>query len=168
MQLDMKDDDIIIISDVDEIPNLEYKNLNKLVPDEDFITCTQIWFNWNFNWVFNDIYWPGSQLTKWKYLKSTTPQNIRNQRYDIKKLIYNKPWGWHLSWFGNNDIIIDKLKSFAHQEIKGITETMIETKRLTGDAMVSTKLVKFTGDNLPKHKDILEKKHLEKIIIDFE
>jgi beta-1,4-mannosyl-glycoprotein beta-1,4-N-acetylglucosaminyltransferase len=168
MQIDISDRDIVMISDVDEIPDLTKVNLLEITPSDDFITCQQRWFNWSFDWEFEDKFWPGTQITKWSYLQNTTPQSIRNQRYDENKIVIKEPWGWHLSWFGDNNLIHSKLDSFAHQEIEGINSTIIDNKRQKGEALVTEKLIKLDWDYYPKNKDILVKKQKDEILIDFE
>lgn len=168
MQIDMTDRDIILISDIDEIPDLSQVNLQKITPSDDFITCNQRWFNWSFDWEFDEKFWPGTQVTKWSYLKNTTPQNIRNQRYDESKIIIKEAWGWHLSWFGNNKVISEKLKSFAHQEIGLVNPKVLDNKREIGEALVTEKLIKTQWDYFPKNKDLLSNKITNKPLIDFE
>ena len=168
MQIDMTDKDIIIISDIDEIPDLSKVNLQKITPFNDFITCNQRWFNWSFEWEFNDKFWPGSQITRWSYLKNTTPQNIRNQRYDETKIVIKEAWGWHLSWFGENDTISEKINSFAHQEIGLVESTVLNNKREMGEALVTEKLIRTEWDYFPKNKDLLGNKMTKKLLIDFE
>lgn len=168
MQIDISDRDIVMISDVDEIPDLSKINLNEIVPSDDFITCQQRWFNWSFDWEFKDKFWPGTQITKWSYLKNTTPQFIRNQRYDENKIKIKEVCGWHLSWFGNNELIQSKLDSFAHQEIGNVNSEIINHKRESGQALVDEKLIRSNWDYYPKNKDILFDKIQNKILIDFE
>lgn len=168
MQIDMTDNDIILISDIDEIPDLSKVNLQKIIPYNDFITCNQRWFNWSFDWEFNDKFWPGTQVTRWSYLKNTTPQNIRNQRYDESKITIKEAWGWHLSWFGDDEIILNKLSSFAHQEIGMVDRNILQTKRNIGEALVTEKLIKTEWDYFPRNKDLLSKKSNNNIFIDFE
>jgi beta-1,4-mannosyl-glycoprotein beta-1,4-N-acetylglucosaminyltransferase len=168
MQMDITDKDIIMISDIDEIPDLTKLNLQKLIPNDDFITCNQRWFNWSFDWEFDNKFWPGTQITKWSFLKNTTPQNIRNQRYDESKIIIKEAWGWHLSWFGNNNIIVEKLESFAHQEIGLVDSQILNSKREIGEALVTEKLIKTEWDYYPKNKEILNNKTKKKVLIDFE
>ena len=168
MQIDMMDKDIILISDIDEIPDLSKVNLQKIIPYDDFITCNQRWFNWSFDWEFNDKFWPGTQITRWSYLKNTTPQNMRNQRYDESKIKLKEAWGWHLSWFGDDEIILDKLNSFAHQEIGLVNTDLLHTKRDVGEALVTEKLIKTEWDYFPKNKDLLSKKSKNNLLIDFE
>ena len=168
MQIDVTDKDIIMISDIDEIPDLTKVNLQKLIPNDDFITCNQRWFNWSFDWEFDNKFWPGTQITKWSFLKNTTPQNIRNQRYDESKILFKDVCGWHLSWFGDNNTIKDKLNSFAHQEIGSVNTNLLDEKRKMGEALVTEKLIKTEWDYYPKNKEILNNKTTKKVLIDFE
>jgi beta-1,4-mannosyl-glycoprotein beta-1,4-N-acetylglucosaminyltransferase len=168
MQIDVSDKDIILISDIDEIPDLSKLDLHKVVPSDDFITCNQRWFNWSFDWEFDNKFWPGTQITKWSYLKDTTPQSIRNQRYDESKIKIKESCGWHLSWFGDNKIIKDKLNSFAHQEIGFINYEILNQKRIIGEALVTEKLIPTEWDYFPKNKDLLNHKISKKLLIDFE
>lgn len=168
MQLDVNDKDIIMISDIDEIPDLNKIDLINDIPSNNFITCTQVWFNWTFEWVFENKFWPGTQITRWSYLKSTTPQTIRNQRYDEDRIKFKNPWGWHLSWFGTNTLIQDKLRSFAHQEIQEVSDFVLENKRKTGESLVTEKLIKYNSNYLPINFDILSREIKKSIIVDFE
>jgi beta-1,4-mannosyl-glycoprotein beta-1,4-N-acetylglucosaminyltransferase len=168
MQLDVSDKDIIMISDVDEIPDLNKVSIHNITPNDDFITCQQRWFNWSFDWDFENKFWPGTQITRWSFLKNTTPQNIRNQRYDESKIIIKEVWGWHLSWFGDNDLIKSKLESFAHQEIESTDFETINKKREFGEALVKEKLSRSDWDYYPINKNIISKKSNPKVLIDFE
>ena len=168
MQLEISDRDIIMISDVDEIPDLSKVNIFDITPNDDFITCQQRWFNWSFDWEFENKFWPGTQITKWSYLKNTTPQFIRNNRYDENKIIIKDVWGWHLSWFGDNKTIQSKLYGFAHQEIGDTDPTIIDNKREIGEALVKEKLINSQWDYYPKYKNLLEHKPIKKVVIDFE
>ena len=114
------DDDYIIISDVDEIPNFNnLKNFEKY----KFTAFQQSNFCYKFN-LKNITYpnWHGSKLCKKKYLKS--PQWLRNQKvkeysffqfYKIKWNIINNG-GWHFSFLMQPSEIKKKIKSFAHDE----------------------------------------------------
>ena len=114
------DDDYIILSDVDEIPNFDnLKNFEKY----KFTAFQQSNFCYKFN-LKNITYpnWHGSKLCKKKYLKS--PQWLRNQKvkeysflqfYRIKWNII-KNGGWHFSFLMQPSEIKKKIKSFAHDE----------------------------------------------------
>ena len=114
------DDDYIIISDVDEIPNLRnYKYSEKF----KFTVFQQSNFCFKFN-MKNMTFpnWYGSKLCKKKYLKS--PQWLRNQKvkkrffFEFYKIKWNivQNGGWHFSFLMNPHQIISKIKSFAHDE----------------------------------------------------
>ena len=78
----IQENDWIIISDVDEIPNLENLNLNKV--KNKIILFNQIFCCYKFNLFSKTINWYGSRMIKKKYLKS--PQwlrDIKSKKYSI-------------------------------------------------------------------------------------
>ncbi len=116
----LRDDDYLIISDADEIPNL--KNLNNI--DRNKFTAFQQ-SNYCYKLNMKNISYPnwfGSKLCKKKYLKS--PQWLRDQKvkkYSFLKF-YKIKWniikngGWHFSFLMKPNEIQKKIKSFAHDE----------------------------------------------------
>jgi len=113
-------DDYVIISDVDEIPDL-----TKIVSLDNFkfTVFEQKMYYYKINLLNKtDPFWYGSRICKKKYLKS--PQWLRNQK--IKKYpfwkFYKTKWniikngGWHFSFLMNPEEIKKKLTSFAHSE----------------------------------------------------
>ena len=60
-----KDDDIVLISDVDEIPNLSKVNFNKI--DEKIIFFKQDMFYYKFNLYLPNLIWTGTKACKKKY-----------------------------------------------------------------------------------------------------
>lgn len=127
------DDDFIIISDLDEIPNLENVYLNNI--SEKLIIFKQRLFFYKLNYGELVPSWHGSRCVKKKNLKN--PQWLRNlktyKKYKFYRLdkIYLSPTyehnfkiiengGWHFTWMGNIDFIKNKLKSFAHTELNNL------------------------------------------------
>ena len=117
---EFNEDDYIMISDVDEIPNLkEIKNLDKY----KFTVFQQKLFFYKFN-AHNTTtpFWFGSKICKKKYLKS--PQWLRKQKvkknpfWKFYKVKWNiiKDGGWHFSFLMDAHQIEAKLNSFAHEE----------------------------------------------------
>ena len=122
---DADQDDVIIISDIDEIPNLEKLDLNKI--QNDLILFNQKMCYYKFNLYQKNYSWNGSRACKKKNLIS--PQWIR----DIKPKKYPK-WrldtyfsknkysnicfindgGWHFSYLNTPELIEQKLKSYTH------------------------------------------------------
>tara|TARA_B100000242_G_scaffold288441_1_gene256681 strand:- start:380 stop:1177 length:798 start_codon:yes stop_codon:yes gene_type:complete len=115
-------DDYVIISDVDELPNLE--NLNDILNNKKKYTAfKQKMIYYKFNLLnLTEKNWYGSRMCKFKHLKS--PQWLRSKKvknypfYRIDKLSWNivENGGWHFSNVMSPKEISEKLKSFAHSE----------------------------------------------------
>jgi len=126
----LEEDDYIIISDVDEIPNLkQVNNLKKY----KYTVFKQKNLFYKLNLINKSLpNWFGSRICKKKYLKS--PQWIRDQK--VKKFsvlkFYRIKWniiengGWHFSYLMEPKKIQEKLKSFAHSEYNSNFYTDIE------------------------------------------
>ena len=171
---DFHEDDLIIISDVDEIPNLQnFKYKKKITFFE------QKMFYYKLNLIHPDFLWYGSKICKKKHLIS--PQwlrNIKNNRYSLfrldtlfskKKYIdkyYVKNGGWHFSNLKDADNIELKLKSYLHhtdyefEELgKNKIEYLIQNNKTIYD-MYGDKTSKKFGDNKRKN---LEKYEIDKL-----
>ena len=127
-------EDFIMISDLDEIPNLT--NTNFLDYKEKVIIFEQRLFFYKLNYGEIKASWHGTRCAKKKNLKS--PQWIRNLKthkrynfYRIDKKYFSKNYedsskiiengGWHFTWLGNINFIKEKLKSFAHTELNNFS-----------------------------------------------
>ena len=118
------EEDWIIISDLDEIPNPD--KINHFNPEYKFAFFEQKFFYYKFN-ILNSTQpnWYGSRICVKKYLKS--PQWLRNIKVKkkvnfIKKFFFNIKYmiiqngGWHFSNLKLPKDIIIKLNSFCHGE----------------------------------------------------
>tara|TARA_B100000902_G_C27303275_1_gene914025 strand:- start:343 stop:1239 length:897 start_codon:yes stop_codon:yes gene_type:complete len=129
--------DIILISDVDEIPNLENVNIknikNKLILFEQDI------FYYKLNRYLPNFKWYGTKACKRRYLKS--PQwlrEIKNKDYSFLRIdtffsklkyidkYYVRDGGWHFSNLKNSIDIETKLKSYLHHRDYEVEEIGIE------------------------------------------
>jgi len=125
-----KEDDIVLISDLDEIPNLESVNFSNY--NEKIIVFNQRLFFYKLNFGAKISSWHGTRACQKKFLKS--PQWLRNLKthkrykfYRLDKLLFSSKYernfkiinngGWHFTWLGDLDFIKNKLKSFAHTEL---------------------------------------------------
>jgi beta-1,4-mannosyl-glycoprotein beta-1,4-N-acetylglucosaminyltransferase len=117
---DINDDDYVMISDVDEIPNIEKfkKNFRG-----KYSVFEQKNFFYKLNLANKTIpKWYGSKICKKKYLKN--PQWLRNQKiknisiFNFYRIKWNiiKDGGWHFSFLMKPKEIQRKIKSFAHSE----------------------------------------------------
>ena len=132
-----EDEDLILISDVDEIPNLENINLGKY--KEKIIQFRQEMFYYKFNLKLPNMNWTGTKGCKKKNLVS--PQWLRNvkdkkypffridtffskTKYTNIKFINNG--GWHFSNIKSAKEIEYKLKSYLHHREFDINPMNIE------------------------------------------
>jgi beta-1,4-mannosyl-glycoprotein beta-1,4-N-acetylglucosaminyltransferase len=103
------DHDMIIISDVDEIPNpLILENLDPTKIYE----LKQDMFYYNINTLKQKL-WSGPKIASWNKLKSNSINELRQNK--LTTLTINEG-GWHLSFMGGKDRIVEKLNSYSHQE----------------------------------------------------
>ena len=122
-----QDDDLIIISDNDEIPNLDsdaFQNTNK-----NFIIFKQLLFYYKFNLFYELMPWFGSKACKKKYLKSfSNLRNLKNKKYPFWRLdtylsniketsveIINDG-GWHFTNIKTPEDLYNKMKNFGHHD----------------------------------------------------
>ena len=109
---DAAPDDLIMISDLDEIPapDVVKKIREGQLADaleKTPITLEQTFHYYYFDWI-NPAPWHGTVLTKKKNL--TTPQKLRNLKDKFPSLSYG---GWHFSYMGGVDRVINKMTSIV-------------------------------------------------------
>lgn len=112
---DIADGDIILISDVDEIPRRNSLALIGNVAAGDIVGLEMSFFYYGLNWVV-PVRWNAARATSGQTLKWLTPQEIRM----MTPTRSTPDAGWHLSYFFPRDKIYDLLRlkatSFAHSE----------------------------------------------------
>ncbi len=166
------DNDWIIISDLDEIPDLRNINFNSI--NKKIIFFKQKVFYYKLNLELKTLRWIGSKACKKKYLKS--PQWLRNikdkiyskWRLDIifSKKRYNNIYfvengGWHFSFVKKPEDIEKKLKSYLHHReydldplgIENI-KNLINSKAVIYDHRVDQTQYKFGGGQKLEKIDI--------------
>jgi len=129
----IKENDLIIISDLDEIPNP--KQIYKFNPKNKFAIFKQKLFYYKFNLLsISEPDWYGSRICVKKHLIS--PQWMRNKKikrsflkkfFGINKIQIIENGGWHFSYVKEPVDIVKKIESFAHtefnkQEFKNLSE----------------------------------------------
>ena len=165
-----KNDDMILISDLDEIPNLENLDLYKI--NQKIILFKQDMFYYKFNLNLPNLIWTGTKGCKKKYLK--TPQwlrNIKDRKFHFYRLdvFFSKTkfinikiinnGGWHFTNIKTASEIQHKLKSYLHHRefdenpisINMINE-IVKDKRAIYDLKVDKKINKIgNGSKLEKY-----------------
>ena len=115
----VKDEDLILISDLDEIPSYLQINSIKKIENFDTVYCLN---HLNFSYFFNLLskkYWPGTLFSKYKFFKTKSFNLLRmnaKQNQTMIKMINDKYYGYHFNSFGGIEAIKSKIKKFAHQE----------------------------------------------------
>ncbi|MDA8867478.1 hypothetical protein N9H84_04485 [Candidatus Pelagibacter sp.] len=118
-------EDIILVSDVDEIPNLENVNLKK--KKAKIILFNQDMFYYKFNLKLPNLVWTGTKACKKKDFKSAQwLRNIKDRKYPYyridtffsKKKYINCDFidngGWHFTNIKTAEQIKLKLESYLH------------------------------------------------------
>jgi beta-1,4-mannosyl-glycoprotein beta-1,4-N-acetylglucosaminyltransferase len=185
---EVKNDDWILISDLDEIPDL--RNINFKSVKNKIIFFKQKVFYYKLNLELKTLRWIGSRACRKRDLRS--PQWLRNLkdkiypkwRLDIifSKKRYNNIFfiengGWHFSFVKKPEDIEKKLKSYLHHReydldplgIENI-KNLINSKSVIYDHRVDQTQYKFGGGQklekidikfLPDHVSSNQDKYLE-------
>tara|TARA_B110000238_G_C16001141_1_gene384507 strand:+ start:31 stop:900 length:870 start_codon:yes stop_codon:yes gene_type:complete len=160
-----KENDLILISDVDEIPNLLDTNFD--IIDEKIILFKQNMFYYKFNLYLPNLIWIGTKGCKKKDL--INPQwlrNIKDRKYAFyridtifsknkyRSIKYINTGGWHFTNIKTAKEIEYKLKSYLHHRefeanpltVNQINE-IIKNKKAIYNLNVDKSLNKFENGN---------------------
>ena len=115
--LGAQDEDVVLVSDVDEIPKKD--KLNEaigLLNNQDFVRFQLDFYRHNLGYFVNST-WNSSYAIKYKCLKQgESCTQIRNQRVP-SGVAFIPQAGWHFSSFGDLATLRYKMQSFAHAEL---------------------------------------------------
>ena len=168
--VDAKEEDIILVSDVDEIPNLSGINFSKI--NEKIVMFKQDMFYYKFNLYLPNLIWTGTKACKKKNLIS--PQwlrNIKDRKFPFYRLdvFFSKTkfinikiinnGGWHFTNIKTASEIQHKLKSYLHHRefdenpiSINIINEIVKDKRAIYDLKVDKKINKIgNGSKLEKY-----------------
>lgn len=132
-ELSTSADDIIMLSDVDEIPapSAILKVAQSLAQDKDKTIYSfeqrLFYFRLNYELIYSrKMPWLGTSASKIGSISSmsvlrATSRNLRGRKH---RHLFNKSLrrrlvadgGWHFSYLGGDDMLLKKLQSFSHQE----------------------------------------------------
>ena len=104
---DLPDDTIVMVSDVDEIPDMSKLSF-------DFKSCVSLhmyMFEYSFDYVFVNEPWIGTSIMHLKSLRRLGANFFRDTRWRHPIVPYS---GWHLSSFGDAAHVNNKIHTFAH------------------------------------------------------
>lgn len=151
----VSDDTIVMLSDVDEIPDMKRINLTNLP------VAIHMWmFEYSFKFLHTGEAWFGTVITTASDMKARKPNFFRDKRWSFNRIMYA---GWHLSSFGDAKHVLNKITTYAHHADVGIfAEKNIETfEKIIQNGVHhdgKTKLVQWTPDiPLPASNDVISK-----------
>ena len=161
--VDAKDEDLILISDLDEIPNLERLNFKNI--KNNIIIFEQKIFYYKLNLLYDNFLWQGTRAIKNKnFLSPQWLRNIKSKKYPrwridtifskkkYSDLMLVKNGGWHFTCLKTPDQLEKKLINYAHHyefQESGLKiadiKKFISEKRVIYDYKVDQKEFKWSG-----------------------
>ena len=155
------DEDFILISDLDEIPNLSNINLNNF--REKLIFFNQEMFYYKFNLKLPNYNWVGTKSCKKKnFISAQWLRNIKDKNYPFYRLDllfsknkyrnirFIKNGGWHFTNIKTSEEIRHKLSSYLHHREFDLNplstseiEELIKNKKAIYDLSADKRSQKF-------------------------
>ena len=165
---DSVEDDLILISDLDEIPNLTHINFSEI--NNNILIFEQKMFYYKLNLFYEDYIWFGTKAVKRKnFISPQWLRNIKGKNYPkwridtffskkkYSNLSFIKNGGWHFTCLRTAEELEKKLLNFAHHyeyEESGLKienlRKLISEKRVMYDHNVDQKGYKWSGQSILK------------------
>tara|TARA_B110000977_G_C11045009_1_gene480213 strand:+ start:95 stop:1927 length:1833 start_codon:yes stop_codon:yes gene_type:complete len=158
-ELSLQKNDVITITDLDEIPNpkiLEQIKNKDIVVDINILELDLYYYNLHSK--MDHLWYHTKILTFEKY----NELNIGCDKIRFYKCHIIKNAGWHLSYFGNEKFIKNKLENFSHQEFNKVefTDEKLIKERINNGKDLFDRPIRIINiqiednDNLPPAYDI--------------
>jgi len=165
-------EDIILINDIDEIPNLDEINFKRI--NKKLIFFKQKMFFYKFNLQHEEMTWVGSRACKKKdFISPQWMRDTKDKKYPFWRLdiIFSKKkynsihyvdnGGWHFTNIKSPEDIEKKFLNFLHHqdfEYSGLNlndiKKMVQDKKILYDHSADQKGYKWTGSKTLKKVDI--------------
>tara|TARA_B100001057_G_scaffold455884_1_gene502780 strand:+ start:3193 stop:4062 length:870 start_codon:yes stop_codon:yes gene_type:complete len=163
--------DLILISDLDEIPDLNKLDFSKI--DNNILIFEQKMFYYKLNLFYKDYIWLGTKGIKRKnFVSPQWLRNIKGKKYPkwrldtlfskkkYSNLYFINDGGWHFTCLRTAEELEKKLLNFAHHyeyEESGLKienlKKLIAEKRVMYDHNVDQKEYKWSGKSTLKNID---------------
>ena len=165
------DEDLILVSDLDEIPDLSKIDISKI--NNQIVIFEQKMFYYKLNLFYEDYTWLGTKAVKKKnFISPQWLRNIKGKNYPkwridtffskkkYSNLHFVKNGGWHFTCLRTAEELEKKLLNFAHHyeyEESGLNienlRKLISEKRVMYDHNVDSKGYKWSGKSILKKYD---------------
>ena len=122
---EVNDNDLVCLSDNDEIPNFDSQHFKS--SKNDIFIFKQLFFYYKFNLLYDAMFWYGSKACKKKNLLSMSwLRNLKNKNYPLWRLdtLFSKTkysnldiiddGGWHFTNLKKPEELYEKMKNFGH------------------------------------------------------
>jgi len=159
------DEDIILISDADEIPSPEsILKLGELDLDNNRYSLNQMMYFYYLN-VFKESTWYGTKVSKYKNIKHLSLNEVRG---DESLTIKIPNGGWHFSFMGGAEMIKNKMLSYSARDMANdyVLSTISQNMENNMDPFLRGGLTKVEIDlTYPKYilDNLIKYKHLIKV-----
>lgn len=110
--INCEDEDIIMFSDCDEIPNPDLiPHLEEFLNQNTFFSFSQTGYYYYLN-MLKEHNWKGTRVGKYKNLKNYSFNELRGNTWTVLT-----EGGWHFSYMGGPEKVKTKIMSFSAQEM---------------------------------------------------
>lgn len=117
------DEDYVIISDLDEIPNPEM--VRGFREDGAVFDMDTFYYKLNLKIITEQC----RRSVMIRFGNLTTPQEARDSTVGENAYKVLKPGGWHFSYIASPETVAEKIRSFSHQEFNNDTYTSLDGLR---------------------------------------
>jgi len=157
--LNLGAEDIILISDLDEIPSaniLKYFESNRITHP---VSIDMSFYAYFINLKAKHRNWIGTVAVPYEFMQKTTPQQIRSMKDFYHRT--NEIYGWHFSWLGGYEKVYEKAYSCIEPFDKNILPLKEDFKQYF-DRFLSSK------DKFFIHLENLQKQETEFIKVEID
>ena len=153
-ELNAGNDDVIIISDADEIPSAEA--ILRYSQDLGIATLQMGLYYYYLNCRKRNAVWHHPKIATWSHMMLFSPDEARMLHYSHTPPAVIENGGWHFSYLANPMKIKEKINSFSHQEFNDEQRNSLDNirrKMEDGEELFSTEKLEFFWDyiDMPEH-----------------
>ena len=153
-----EDDDLIIMSDGDEIPNPEViEHSSEWITSDTHFTFEQSCYAYWLNNLYSNQ-WYGTRAATFKYMKNKTVDDVREGTEDESKITGSTitNGGWHFTYLGDEEHIRQKINSFCdrHFDVPEVTDNISKNLSEGNDVLNRTHIKYQTvklDDSFPQY-----------------
>lgn len=146
-EIGANDEDICYISDLDEIWNPEIEILTDPIK---VVKMEQIVYSMYLN-LRSSEKWAGTYVSRYSRLKNSVLNHLDNP--SVTESIFIPNGGWHFTFQGGPEMIINKIENYGHQELNNshIKNGIFDRYQNGSDILNRSHHYQIDNQNLPKY-----------------